>query len=198
MQELKKQYETNVFGVLKVTNAVLPYMRARRSGTIVIIGSRSAWRVVPGLGNYCSSKAAVHALGECLAAELKQFDIRVLIVAPGVFLTEGIYRHPVFKDNMIQDYNGLRENNERWINGIKGGDSTADPSKAMDVLVDVVRGEGVANGRDMPLYLVLGEDAAQDLRNTGANMSRVLDEWEDVTRSVHTPACTTRKEDTES
>jgi predicted nucleic acid-binding Zn ribbon protein len=104
----------------------------------------------------------------------------------------------VFKDNMIQDYNDLRENNERWVNGITGSNSTADPTKAMDVLVDVVRGEGAANGRDMPLYLVLGEDAAQDLRNTGANMSRVLDEWEDVTRSVHTLPCTARKEDTES
>lgn len=58
------QFQTNLFGVLNVTNAVLPHMRERRSGTVVIIGSRSAWRAeVSPAGLYAASKAAVH--GEC-------------------------------------------------------------------------------------------------------------------------------------
>ncbi|CDO77189.1 hypothetical protein BN946_scf184747.g2 [Trametes cinnabarina] len=110
------QFQTNVFGVLNVTNAVLPHMRERRSGTVVIIGSRSAWRPeVSPAGFYAASKAAVHgerhlrsssplpshltdalrhlppAIGETYASELRPFGIRVLIVAPGAFRTEGVH-----------------------------------------------------------------------------------------------------------
>ncbi|EEB93264.1 hypothetical protein MPER_08107 [Moniliophthora perniciosa FA553] len=57
----RRQFETNVFGIMDVTNAVLPYMRARKSGTIVTIGSRSVWRAdTPGIGAYAASKATIH------------------------------------------------------------------------------------------------------------------------------------------
>ncbi|TFY80834.1 hypothetical protein EWM64_g3173, partial [Hericium alpestre] len=89
---LAQSLQTNLFGVMNVTNAVLPHMRSRKDGTVVIIGSRSAWRnEFPGIGLYAISKAAVHSYGETLSAELAPFNIRVLIVCPGSFKTPGIY-----------------------------------------------------------------------------------------------------------
>ncbi|KIP08070.1 hypothetical protein PHLGIDRAFT_117611, partial [Phlebiopsis gigantea 11061_1 CR5-6] len=81
---LRAQFAVNVFGLLDVTAAFLPYMRKRRAGTVVLIGSRSSWSPEnPTTGLYASSKAAVRALGETLAAELAPFALRVLIVEPG-------------------------------------------------------------------------------------------------------------------
>ncbi|KAG1723193.1 uncharacterized protein EDB91DRAFT_182379 [Suillus paluster] len=181
-----RQYRTNVFGVLDVTNAALPYMRERSSGTVVIIGSRSAWRPeVRGLGAYSSSKAAVHAMGETLALEVAPFNIRVLIVEPGAFRTENIYSNKFDTwTNPIPDYDDQRAQSLVRYEGM-AGNQPGDPMKAMKVVVDVVRGEGVAAGREWPLYLVLGEDAETDVRNKCATMLKHLDEWQDAIRDVN-------------
>ncbi len=60
-----------------------------------------------------------------------------------------------------------------------------DPQKAMEVVVDVVRGEGVAKGREWPTYLILGEDAEVDIRNKIGKVAKALDDWQDVIRSVN-------------
>ncbi|KAG0702630.1 hypothetical protein DFH29DRAFT_1079385 [Suillus ampliporus] len=183
---LLRQYRTNVLGVLDVTNAALPYMRERRSGTVVIIGSRSAWRPeIRGLGGYASSKAAVHAMSETLALEVAPFNIRFLIVEPGAFRTENICRNKFDTwTNPISDYDDGRAQSLVRFETLPGS-QPGDPMKAMKVVVDVVRREGVAAGREWPLYLVLGEDAESDIRNKCATMVKHLDEWQDVIRDVN-------------
>ncbi|KAG2047411.1 NAD(P)-binding protein [Suillus hirtellus] len=183
---LTRQFRPNVLGVLDVTNAVLPYMRERKSGTVVIIGSRSAWRPeVKGLGIYAASKAAVQAMSETLALELAPFNIRILIVEPGAFRTENIYRNKFDTwTNPIPDYDKTRAETQVMYEAIPGR-QPGDPMKAMKLVADVVRGEGVAAGRDWPLYLVLGEDAERDVRNKCMMMLRHLDEWQDVIRDVN-------------
>ncbi|KAG1856329.1 hypothetical protein DFJ58DRAFT_784537 [Suillus subalutaceus] len=183
---MTRQFRTNVFGVLDVTNAVLPYMRERKSGTLVIIGSRSAWRPeITGLGAYASSKAAVQVMGETLAVELAPFNIRVLIVEPGAFRTENIYSNKFDTwTNPIPDYDETRAETAVRYGAIPGR-QPGDPMKAMKFVVDVVRGEGVAAGREWPLYLALGEDAERDIRNKCMVMLKHLDEWQDVIRDVN-------------
>ncbi|KAG1823220.1 hypothetical protein EV424DRAFT_772797 [Suillus variegatus] len=183
---LTRQFRPNVCGVLDVTNAALPYMRERKSGTVVIIGSRSAWKPeIKGLGAYASSKAAVQAMSETLAVELAQFNIRVLIVEPGAFRTENIYSNKVDTwTNPIPDYDETRAETQVRYKAIPGR-QPGDPMKAMKFVADVVRGEGVAAGRKWPLYLVLGEDAEQDVRNKCMMMLKHLDEWQDVIRDVN-------------
>jgi len=183
VQFLKEQYNVNVFGVLTVTTAVLPYMRARRSGTIVIVGSRSAWREAPGIMPYCSSKAAVHSIGEALAAEVAQFSIRVLIVAPASFRTEGMLSYPYFTGNPIPDYDAMRNAGQKQVNSMIGK-ATNDPKKAVEAICDVVRGEGVAKGKEWPLYLMLGKGCEEDVRSKCTKVLSVLDEWKDVTRAM--------------
>ncbi|KAG2095895.1 uncharacterized protein F5147DRAFT_840083 [Suillus discolor] len=183
---LTRQFRPNVLGVLDVTNAALPYMRERKSGTVVIIGSRSAWRPeIKGLGAYASSKAAVQAMGETLAVELAPFNIRFLIVEPGAFRTENILSNKFDTwTNPIPDYDETRAETQVMYEAIRGR-QPGDPMKAMKFVADVVRGEGVAAGREWPLYLVLGEDAEKDVRNKCMMMLKHLDEWQDVIRDVN-------------
>ncbi|KAF8510261.1 hypothetical protein JB92DRAFT_2941317 [Gautieria morchelliformis] len=84
-------YKTNIYGVVNVTNAFLPYMRDRRSGTVVIVGSRSGWYThYPTFSPYNSSKAAIHAIADTLTLELRPQGIRVLSVIPGGLRTLAI------------------------------------------------------------------------------------------------------------
>lgn len=83
-----KVFDTNVFGILRVTRAVLPIMRAQASGTIVNISSTSGLAVFPFCGLYAASKHAVEALSESLYHEVEPFGIRMVIVEPGLFRSE--------------------------------------------------------------------------------------------------------------
>jgi NAD(P)-dependent dehydrogenase (short-subunit alcohol dehydrogenase family) len=87
MNEIKSQYETNVFGLIRVTQAVLPAMRKQDSGTIVNISSGAGRAEYPGASVYVSSKFAIEGLSESIAFELKPFGIRVILVEPGVIRT---------------------------------------------------------------------------------------------------------------
>jgi len=181
---LRRQFETNVFGLMDVTNATLPYLRKVKDSCVVVFGSRSAWRPeILGLGHYAASKAAVHAITETLMAELSHFHIRVLLVEPGAFRTEGIYGQPYFDLNPIEDYDSVRKKAITRFASIPGREP-GDPDKAVEVIVDVVRGEGVAKGKPWPEYLFLGDDAEDAVRAKCSKILKVLDEWAEVTRNV--------------
>jgi len=87
IDEVKAQYETNVFGLMRTTQAVLPAMRKQRSGTIVNISSGAGRMGYPGASVYVSSKHAIEGLSESIAYELEPFGIRVVLVEPGVVKT---------------------------------------------------------------------------------------------------------------
>ena len=87
MDEIKTQYETNVFGLIRTTQAVLPIMRRQKSGTIVNISSGAGRFGFPGGSAYVSTKFAVEGLSESMSYELEPFGIKVIIVEPGVIRT---------------------------------------------------------------------------------------------------------------
>jgi NAD(P)-dependent dehydrogenase (short-subunit alcohol dehydrogenase family) len=86
--EFRRIVETNLFGVLNVTRAVLPAMRERRSGRIVVVTSAGAFFGTPGLSAYAASKWAVEGWAESLALELMPFGLDVICVEPGAYKTE--------------------------------------------------------------------------------------------------------------
>lgn len=118
-----------------------------------------------------------------LAAELSSLHIRVLLLSPGAFRTEGIYGIPFHTSNIIPDYNALRKICLDRIANIPGNEP-GDPEKAVEVIADVVRGEGVAVGKTFPGTLLLGNDAESDLNMRWDKHQSVLEEWGEVTRSV--------------
>jgi len=87
-EEMGAAFETNVFGVHRVTRAVLPAMRKQRSGTIVLISSISGFYTWPFGGVYCATKHAAEALYDALYFELRPFGIQVVIIEPGNFATD--------------------------------------------------------------------------------------------------------------
>jgi hypothetical protein len=131
-----------------------------------------------------SLKKSISGLGETLSVELAPFSIKVLIVAPGSFRTEGIYGQPFFTSNPIPAYDTLRSMIIQRV-GTVPGTERGDPDKAMEAVVDVVNGEGKARGRPFPLYLALGQDADVDIRARSAKLVNHMDDWGDVIKNVN-------------
>jgi NAD(P)-dependent dehydrogenase (short-subunit alcohol dehydrogenase family) len=92
-EEIRRQFEVNLFGLLDVTRAVLPQMREQRSGHIVNISSVGGFVGVPGFGIYNGTKFAVEGISEALAAEVEPLGIHVTIVEPGPFRTDWAGAH---------------------------------------------------------------------------------------------------------
>ena len=86
--DVRRMYDTNVFGPLNVTRAVLPVMRKQRSGHVINLSSIGGYRSSAGFGVYCSTKLAVEGITEALHAELKPLGIHATVVEPGYFRTD--------------------------------------------------------------------------------------------------------------
>jgi short-subunit dehydrogenase len=129
--EARALFETNVFGVMRVTAAVLPGMRARRAGAIVNVGSASGIVGVPFHGVYAATKHALAGYTEALRAELRAFGIRVAIVEPGAHRTPIQMIRPA---NLIADYDAGRERVEAIIRDQI--DTGPDPSHVVDAIVE--------------------------------------------------------------
>ena len=106
MQEIKNQFETNVFGVIRVTKKVLPSMRLRQNGVIVNVSSIAGLAGVPSQSIYCGSKFAVEGFSESLSFEVEPFGIKVILVEPGVINTEFVQDLIVPTDRYGVDKNG--------------------------------------------------------------------------------------------
>ena len=118
------------------------------------------------------------ALGESYASELAQFSIRVTVVIPGSFRTSALGQ-PITINKHIPAYDMLREKGRARFNSISGYEK-GDPHRAMELLVDVVRGEGSARGREWPMWLFMGQDVYRDVRGKCDRVLQTLDAWEDV------------------
>ncbi|ETW79531.1 hypothetical protein HETIRDRAFT_171939 [Heterobasidion irregulare TC 32-1] len=178
------EYRTNVFGVINVTNAFLPFMREKQGGTIVVIGSRSAWQAgVPMIRPYSSSKAAIHSVAETWSAELAPFKIKVLLVEPGSLRTSSLKRVIAtavqYGAPAIPSYAPFHAEGVKLIHELDGT-QPGDPGKAAEVIVDVVRDEGSARGKPWPTLLALGEDAVTVIKKRCQAVIKAMNDWADV------------------
>src|SRR5271169_6269235 len=107
LDDLRRQFEVNVFGAVAMIQAVLPYMRKRRSGHIINITSMGGFITLPGLGFYHGSKFALEGISETLGKEVKSLGIHVTAVAPGAFRTEWAGRSLVRAERKIADYDAV-------------------------------------------------------------------------------------------
>ena len=170
-EEVANIYEINVFGLLRLTRALLPYLRKQRSGHIINISSIVGLVGCPGGGLYSSTKFAVAGLSESLAMEVEPLGIHVTIVEPGPFRTDFLGTSLVVTNKSIPDY---EKTSLRTYAAENHGRQAGDPSLAAKAIIQTVLSE------KPPLHLLLGTSAyerahkkLEDLRNDFSNWQKV-------------------------
>jgi NAD(P)-dependent dehydrogenase (short-subunit alcohol dehydrogenase family) len=170
--ELRAQLETNFFGAAAMINAVLPQMRAQRSGAIVNMSSSLGQVSFGGFSAYSASKFALEGLSEALAAEVAPFGIKVLIAEPGAFRTgfaaEALRHMPIHPD-YAEIVGGIRTF-AKDVNGTQDGD----PVKAARAIDFALKAETT------PLRLPLGADAVNAIQTHAEQMLNDIAAWEAV------------------
>lgn len=154
-QEVQASFDVNVFGLLNVTRAVLPHMRAAQSGHIFNLSSVFGLIAGAGWGIYCGTKFAVEGISEALAQEVQPFGIKVTIIEPGYvrtnFLNSGSVATP---ENPIAAYTALAEERRKHREDVPGT-QIGDPEKVAGVIINA------AQLSEAPLRLLLGSDSYQ-------------------------------------
>lgn len=121
---------------------------------------------------------------ESFQAETESFGIKSLIVEPGMFRTALLSaNHIKSVDSKFQEYKTL---SDAVVGGAKGysGQQQGDPYKAVEVIIDVVKQEGKAAGKGIPVKLPLGADAVAQMRNKCTDVLKLLDDWEEISSST--------------
>jgi NAD(P)-dependent dehydrogenase (short-subunit alcohol dehydrogenase family) len=176
--EARKQYDTNVFGLLNVTRAVLPYLRQQKSGRVINISSLFGYDAVPGWGLYGSTKFAVEGISKGLAIELAPLGIHVTVVAPGLFTTDFLSTESyVAAKTIIADYQetvGPMRSGADALHGHQPGD----PKKFAQVMIQL------ANTERPPLHLPVGKDTIALYQNNAAKMAEEIAAWLPVATST--------------
>jgi NAD(P)-dependent dehydrogenase (short-subunit alcohol dehydrogenase family) len=178
-EELRATLELMFFGAVTTTKEVLPYMRERRSGTIVQITSVGGITTAPGFGAYCAAKHALEGLSECLSLEVKPFGVRVLIVEPGAFRTAlfgAAFRRMPSLEAYAPTVGALRS----WTAAVDG-EQAGDPAKAARAIVEVASRPA---GAELPLRLPLGGDAVEGIRGKLAHVAADVDGTESIARAT--------------
>ncbi|KIO77436.1 short-chain dehydrogenase [Pedobacter lusitanus] len=177
--EVRKQYDTNVFGLLNVTRAVLPQLRSQKSGHIINISSLFGYSAsAAGFGLYGSTKYAVEGISEGLALELKPFGIHVTAVAPGLFSTDFVSADSYVSSAKILDAYAETVGVVRGVVGQLHGNQPGDPAKLADVIVQLAASE------NPPLHLPVGKDAVQLFKDSKARVSAEVEAWETISGST--------------
>lgn len=177
-EEVERLYRTNVFGLLGVTRAVLPYMRAQRSGRILNISSIGGYRSSAGFGVYCSTKFAVEGLSEALHHELAPLGIHVTVVEPGYFRTDFLDSSSLsVSPNQIGDYAGTAGVVRNRASALNHG-QPGDPEKLARVIVDF------ADAANPPVRLPLGSDTVAAIEAKHESDAAILVEWQSVSVST--------------
>ena len=177
LEEMRRQFDVNVFGAVAMMKAVLPYMRGRRGGHILNITSMGGYITLPGISYYCGSKFALEGISETIGKEVKPFGIAVTAVAPGSFRTDWAGRSMVRTPRSIPDYDGLFDP-IREARRQKSGRQLGDPAKAARAMLDVIDNDSP------PAHLLLGSDAIDLVREKLSLLAEEIDQWETITRST--------------
>ena len=148
IDEVREVFEINFFGALKMTQTVLPYMRANREGNIVQISSHAGVKAFAGFGIYNASKFALEGFSEALAQEVKPHGIKVTLVEPGPFRTNFAGRSLMRSKNQIEDYRSTAGSFRDKLDSVHNKQE-GDPVKAARIIIDHVNSQ--SNTLRLPL-----------------------------------------------
>lgn len=176
-EDIRNQFETNVFGLMNVTRTVLPSMRVHKVGHIINISSVAGLVAGAGSGMYSATKFAVEGFSESLAQDVSSFGIKVTIIEPGPFKTdfagESIQippAHPDYKDSLAHTIRDYIKN----IHAHQPGD----PIKAAKIIIQLTE------LKDPPLRLPLGNIALERIFTKFENLNAEIRRHEKLIRSA--------------
>jgi NAD(P)-dependent dehydrogenase (short-subunit alcohol dehydrogenase family) len=177
LEEMRRQFEVNVFGAVAMIRAVLPFMRQRRRGPILNITSMGGYITMPGIAYYCGSKFALEGISETLGKEVAGLGIAVTAVAPGSFRTDWAGRSMVRSPRCIADYDALFDP-VRQARQEKSGKQLGDPQKAAQAMLAAI------DAAQPPSHLLLGSDAVGLVRQKLAALEAEITRWEGLSLST--------------
>lgn len=180
-EEIKHQFGTNVFGLLNVTRAVLPHMRARRAGHVINISSVGGYSAYAGWGVYGATKFAVEGLTEALSQELAPLGIHATVVEPGFFRTDFLEATSMVEtERRLEDY-AATVGEMRIFAGAVSGRQPGDPDKLAAAFVKL------GHTAKPPVRLPLGTDTISRMEAKHAFVEAELQQWREVAASTDFP-----------
>lgn len=175
--ETRQSFDVNVFGTLNVIRKVSPYLREQHSGHVINIASIAGIAGATGWSVYSATKAAVIALSEVLAEDLKAFGIKVTVVAPGAFRTSFLTQESlVIAKNPIEAYEDVRAVHAKYLQ--MDGAQAGDPEKAAAAMISL------ASMPNPPIHLLLGNDALQRATAKTDALKKEYQDWKAITIST--------------
>jgi NAD(P)-dependent dehydrogenase (short-subunit alcohol dehydrogenase family) len=179
--EVRSMFEINFFGLAKMTQEVLPVMRAQHSGHIVNIASIGGLVGFPTVGFYNATKFAVDGFSEALSKETAPLGIKTTIVAPSGFRTDWAGRSAKNSSVVIDDYATTAHANKDMIRGYSGS-QPGDPARAAEAIIKAVESP------NPPLRLLLGKAALRGARAKLELLKKDIDDWEETTIGADYPS----------
>ena len=179
-EAVRAMFETNVFGLIDMTKAVLPVMREQRSGLIINVSSIGGITSFAATGYYHGTKYAVEGISESLAIEAKPLGIDVLIVEPGPFRTNWAGASLKQSATQLNDY-AVTAGERRKQTEARSGNQVGDPVRAAQAIIDVALSD------TPPLRLLLGKAALELARKKLDLMRADFDRWESTTLGADFP-----------
>lgn len=173
-QEARAQMETNFFGLLWLSQAVLPVMREQKSGHIIQVSSFLGLVTLPVLGLYNASKFAVEGLSETLATEVKQFGINITLIEPNGYSTDWAGAS-AFQTEGLELYGPLK----KAFTEAATPDRWGKPEATVDAILKVV------DSPNPPLRLLFGKVAYSVVKEVYAQRLASIEEWKDVSVAAH-------------
>jgi len=180
-EEILAQFNTNVFGQLSMVRAVLPYMRAQRSGVVGFMGSMGGWGGMVNGGLYCSTKFTIAGIAEALKLEVAHLGIDVTCIEPGYFRTNFLSGgHRFTAEKRIQDLDEVTQPVREAFNAYDRK-QPGDPEKGSRLIVEALTKSGRCEGKGrLPTRLLVGSDAVEYVAGVLEKGRRELDEWREL------------------
>jgi len=180
--EVRKIFDTNVFGLLNVTRAVLPVMRRQRSGHVINTSSIVGYSALPGVGVYSATKFAVEGITEALSAELKPLGIHATVIEPGFFRTDFLDESSLqVGKEIIGDYSETSGRLRQAVSGINHN-QPGDPHRLATALITLVDAE------QPPLRMPFGTDTLKAIKDKNAYVMTETQAWETLAGSTDFPS----------
>ncbi|KAJ5591985.1 uncharacterized protein N7459_002354 [Penicillium hispanicum] len=182
--EVEGQFNTNVYGPVRVLKGALPFMRAQRSGTVVNVSSIAGLDGLPSCAVYAGSKFALEGMSESLARELEPFGIRVLLVEPGLFRTKFFSSFVVPAAGLNKDYIGGPIDTTLQFFKTEDGTQEGDPLKAGQRILDIVTNTGLGAGKGKLLRVPLGPDCYRRFETKIESLQENLAQMKEIAHST--------------